>query len=239
MAAYRRVYDSRHLQADCQEPGSASEPYARQSSMGYVYLFLLFTTITPFTGLTLFMSLTGLTTHNTLAVDLPQYFVSSSQLYFYFLMDCDHNSRHAPEIAVFYRQWICFSFLLKQPVDVFLPCAQTMPLKFATYVHSPYMKLTWNTEFIFSQIPLTNVTFHMTLTCGSHDRILISCLNSIRRVPCNCRVKLFLQNSSEPNFFRTSKLTRCHFSTDIAEVKHVINMTRAVARLLVRGEVEN
>jgi len=29
MAAYRRVYDSRYLQADCQEPGSASEPYAR------------------------------------------------------------------------------------------------------------------------------------------------------------------------------------------------------------------
>ena len=29
MAAYRRVYDSRHLQADCQEPGSAPVPYAR------------------------------------------------------------------------------------------------------------------------------------------------------------------------------------------------------------------
>ena len=39
MVAYHRVYDSRHLQADCQEPGSASEPYARQSSMGYLYLF--------------------------------------------------------------------------------------------------------------------------------------------------------------------------------------------------------
>ena len=26
---YRRVHDSRHLQADCQEPGSAPEPYAR------------------------------------------------------------------------------------------------------------------------------------------------------------------------------------------------------------------
>jgi len=37
MAAYRPVYDSRHLQADYQEPGSALEPYARQSSM--VYLF--------------------------------------------------------------------------------------------------------------------------------------------------------------------------------------------------------
>jgi len=39
MAAYRRVYDSRHLQADCQEPRSAAEPYARQSSMGYPYLY--------------------------------------------------------------------------------------------------------------------------------------------------------------------------------------------------------
>ena len=29
MAAYCRVYDSRHLQAHCQEPGSAPEPYAR------------------------------------------------------------------------------------------------------------------------------------------------------------------------------------------------------------------
>jgi len=28
MAAYCRVYDARHLQADCQEPGSAPEPYA-------------------------------------------------------------------------------------------------------------------------------------------------------------------------------------------------------------------
>ena len=41
MAAYRRVYDSRRLQADCQELGSAPEPYARQSSIGYLYLFIL------------------------------------------------------------------------------------------------------------------------------------------------------------------------------------------------------
>jgi len=40
MAAYRRVYDSRHLQADYQEPGSAPEPYARQSSIGCLYLFV-------------------------------------------------------------------------------------------------------------------------------------------------------------------------------------------------------
>ena len=47
MAANRRVYDSRHLQADCQEPGSAPEPYARLSSMGYLYLFLS-VTLLPF-----------------------------------------------------------------------------------------------------------------------------------------------------------------------------------------------
>jgi len=33
MATYHRVYDSRHLQSDCQGPWSALEPYARQSSM--------------------------------------------------------------------------------------------------------------------------------------------------------------------------------------------------------------
>ena len=48
MAAYRRVNDSRHLQADCQEPGSAPEPYARQSSMGYLYLYVMFKDVSDF-----------------------------------------------------------------------------------------------------------------------------------------------------------------------------------------------
>ena len=38
LAYYCQVYDSRHLQADCQEPGSAPESCARQSSKGYLYL---------------------------------------------------------------------------------------------------------------------------------------------------------------------------------------------------------
>ena len=40
MAAYRRVYDLRHLQAYYQEPGSAPDPCARYLSMGYFYLFI-------------------------------------------------------------------------------------------------------------------------------------------------------------------------------------------------------
>ena len=39
LAAYHQVYDSCHLQADYQEPGSAPELYARQSSIGYLYFF--------------------------------------------------------------------------------------------------------------------------------------------------------------------------------------------------------
>jgi len=39
MEAYRWV-GSRHLQTDCQEPGSAPEHYARQSSTGYLYILL-------------------------------------------------------------------------------------------------------------------------------------------------------------------------------------------------------
>ena len=41
MAAYRQVYDSLHLQADYQEPGSTPEPYVRQSSIGYLTFLLL------------------------------------------------------------------------------------------------------------------------------------------------------------------------------------------------------
>ena len=40
MAAYHRVYDSHHLQADCQELGSAPEPYAWQSSADYIFALL-------------------------------------------------------------------------------------------------------------------------------------------------------------------------------------------------------
>jgi len=35
-----RVYYSHHLQADCQEPGSAPEPYAWYMNVGYLYLFI-------------------------------------------------------------------------------------------------------------------------------------------------------------------------------------------------------
>ena len=36
MAAYRRVYDLRHLPADFQEPGSAPEPYEYELSLPFL-----------------------------------------------------------------------------------------------------------------------------------------------------------------------------------------------------------
>ena len=51
MAAYRQVYDSRHLQADYQEPGSAPEPYVRQSSTAFTFLLLIIYVISEKTNL--------------------------------------------------------------------------------------------------------------------------------------------------------------------------------------------
>jgi len=47
MAAYRRVYDSRHLQADCQELGSAPESYARYIEYGLPLPFLQYVNCVP------------------------------------------------------------------------------------------------------------------------------------------------------------------------------------------------
>ena len=40
MAAYHRVYDSRHLQADCQESGSALELYSSRADLEIVPILL-------------------------------------------------------------------------------------------------------------------------------------------------------------------------------------------------------
>jgi len=42
MAAYRRVYDSHHLQADCKEPGSAPETYDSVIEYGLPLPFLMY-----------------------------------------------------------------------------------------------------------------------------------------------------------------------------------------------------
>ena len=39
MAAYRRVYDLRHLQADCQKPGSAPERLGNRVSATFTFFY--------------------------------------------------------------------------------------------------------------------------------------------------------------------------------------------------------
>jgi len=78
MAAYRRVCDSRHLQADCQEPGSAPEPYTRQSCMGYLYLF--YETIKHFISFIIMLTDDGLCENNMLILWKKPRLSSVSQL---------------------------------------------------------------------------------------------------------------------------------------------------------------
>jgi len=47
MAAYRQIYDSRHLQADCQEPGSAPEPYVAVIEYRLPLPFTYYSTFDP------------------------------------------------------------------------------------------------------------------------------------------------------------------------------------------------
>jgi len=45
MEAYRRVYDSRHLQVDCQEPGSALEPPTLCNLVWATFIFARFSSL--------------------------------------------------------------------------------------------------------------------------------------------------------------------------------------------------
>ena len=74
MAPYRRVYDSRHLQADCQEPGSAPEPYVRQSSTGYLYVFFI-----PFSKLSEWRSAVSSTAHVASILHLALLIISNAR----------------------------------------------------------------------------------------------------------------------------------------------------------------
>jgi len=63
MATYRLVYNSRHLQADSQEPGSALEPYATLRSVieyGLPFTFFYYITVQTLRAVTvLFFSMLG------------------------------------------------------------------------------------------------------------------------------------------------------------------------------------
>ena len=84
-----------------------------------------------------------------------------------------------------------------------------------------------------SRILLTNMS-SLVLSCRSQDTILPGCLNCMRDVPCNCTVKLFLQNSSLPNFFWPSKLSQYPFLSGRSDVSHIINMA-SLSVIFLRG----
>jgi len=166
----------------------------------------------------------GQNEHNTLITGLPAYFVTNDQLNFYFCMESDQTTGHPNLLYMtdnkipfrsFHTASSCVSALfLNDVAGIHKLCSFTLQ-------ESPLLP---TVHFLSnSQILLTNVS-SLLLTCGSQNRNFTGCLICMRQVPCNCRVQLFLQNSTLPNFFWPSKLTQCDFRADGSQIRHVINM---------------
>ena len=166
----------------------------------------------------------GQNKHNIVVTGLPAYFVTNDRLDFYFYMENDQATRHPKLLYItenrvsfrsFHTASSCVSALFMNDVtQVHNLCSFTLqenPLQPAVHFLSN------------SRILLTNVS-SLLLTCGSQDKNLTGCLICTRQVLCNCCVKLFLQNSTVPNFFWPPKLTQCDFRTDGSEIMHIVNM---------------
>ena len=167
---------------------------------------------------------TGQSTHNTLVTSLPAYFVTNHHLDFYFYMEKDDITRH-PKLLYMTDNKVPF-----RSFHTAATCVSALFMNNVTQVHKlcsfslEENPLLPTVHFLSnSRILLTNVS-SLVLTCRSQDTILTGCLNCMRDVPCNCTVKLFLQNSSLPSFFWPSKLSQCPFLSDKSDVSHIINM---------------
>ena len=162
--------------------------------------------------------------HNTLITDLPAYFVTNNRLDFYFCMKNDQTAGH-PNLLYITDNKIPF-----RSFQTASSCVSALFVNDVAGAHSlcsftlQENSLLPTVHFLSnSRILLTNIS-SLLLTCGSQDRNLTGCLICTRLVPCNCLVKLFLQNSTLPNFFWPSKLSQCDFRADRSEIKHVVNM---------------
>ena len=163
---------------------------------------------------------TGQSTHNTLVTGLPAYFVTNHHLDFYFCMEKDDITRH-PKLLYTTDNRVAFCSF-----HTAASCVSALFMNNVTQVHKlcsftlQENELQPSVQFLSNlRILLTNVS-SLVLTCGSQDTILTGCLICMRDVPCNCSVKLFLQNSSLPNFFWPSKLSQCPYRSDRSGVRH-------------------
>ena len=167
---------------------------------------------------------TGRSSHSTSLLDVPNYFVTSRQSPFHFVMQHDDNFRH-PKLLyltgsnIVLRSYqsgaTCVSALFRNNVSQIRDlCSFSVQER----ILEPNIHFLPN-----NQILLTNV-LEMLLKCGSNNRILDGCTQCVRQVPCNCAIKIFLQNYTFPTYYWPPKLANCHLTFNVSQTRHVINL---------------
>ena len=141
---------------------------------------------------------TGRPTYKTFLSNFPRYFVASSHSDFYFTMRNIDNSRQAGllylthnglSLSSFTTGATCLSAIFRNNVT------QIRDLCSFTLHENP---LEPQVHFLSnSRIPLINVS-QITLNCSTGDRTFLGCTQCVRNIKCNCQVKLFTPNSSQP-----------------------------------------
>jgi len=143
----------------------------------------------------------GQNEHSTLVTGLPAYFVTNDRLNFYFYrpMENDQATAHPKLLYIADNRFFFVHFTELVFLLLFMNDVTRVHNLFFFALHQNFLQPA--VHFLFnSRILLTNVS-SLLLTCGSQDKNLTRCLICMLQIPCNCRVKLFLQNSSLPNFF--------------------------------------
>ena len=73
------------------------------------------------------------------------------------------------------------------------------------------------------KILLSNISA-ITLHCNGQHTNLPGCIQCVRSLPCNCGVKVFLQNSSLPSLFWSPRLVGCSRSVNVSKTRYIVNL---------------
>jgi len=140
------------------------------------------------------------------------------------MMDHDDDTRH-PELLYLLDNNVVFRSFATSPT-----CVSALFKDAVAQIHNLCSFSLQEAEFepavhflSNGKILLTNVS-QLTLNCCGEERVLDGCIHCIRLVPCNCKVAIFLGNSTLPSRFWLPKLATCRPSDNISRIYHIVNL---------------
>ena len=169
---------------------------------------------------------TGQISHTTFVSDLPQYLVTSRHSSYYFTMDHDDSSNHH---ALLYTSGkdIVFKHFTSAPscISALFQNDIIQARRLCTFVLRE-KSLEPHISFLDDgKILLSNITA-LALDCrpNSTHITLPGCVLCLRQLPCNCGLKIFSPNSSDPSFFWLPRLATCSHPGNLTKIDHVVNL---------------